>query len=76
MIRRYSVLQRGHELNERNADWWASEEESCYTEAKRFDWYRGYHVGGRSLMWGRCSFRLNDIDFAASLEEGPGTLAP
>jgi hypothetical protein len=24
---------------------------SPYTEVKRFDWYRGYHVGGRSLMW-------------------------
>ena len=26
-----------------------------YTEVKRFDWMRGYHVGGRSLMWGRHS---------------------
>jgi hypothetical protein len=22
-----------------------------YTEDKRFDWYRGFHVGGKSLMW-------------------------
>ena len=54
-------------------DWWVSEEESPYTEAKRFDWYRGYHVGGRSLMWGRCSFRLSDIDFEANVKEGVGT---
>ena len=73
LIRRHPVLSRGHQLNERNADWWTSEEESPYTEVKRFDWYRGYHVGGRSLMWGRCSFRLSDIDFTANVKEGLGT---
>ena len=46
LIRRYPVLQRARQLNERNSDWWVNEEESPYTEAKRFDWYRGYHVGG------------------------------
>jgi choline dehydrogenase-like flavoprotein len=73
LIRRYPVLQRGHQLNEKNADWWTNEEESPYTEAKRFDWYRGYHVGGRSLMWGRCSFRWSDFDFEANSKEGIGT---
>jgi choline dehydrogenase-like flavoprotein len=73
LIHRHPVLQRGHQLNEKNADWWTNEEESPYTEAKRFDWYRGYHVGGRSLMWGRCSFRLSDIDLEANLKEGLGT---
>src|SRR5262249_6355809 len=63
----------GHQLNEKNDDWWTSEEESPYTEVKRFDWYRGYHVGGRSLMWGRCSFRLSDIDFTANVQDGLGT---
>jgi choline dehydrogenase-like flavoprotein len=73
LIRRHPVLQRARQLNEKNSDWWVNEEESPYTEAKRFDWYRGYHVGGRSLMWGRCSFRLSDIDFEANVKEGLGT---
>ena len=73
LIRRYPVLSRGHQLNEKNADWWTSEEESPYTEVKRFDWYRGYHVGGRSLMWGRCSFRWSDFDFEANSRERMGT---
>jgi glucoside 3-dehydrogenase (cytochrome c) catalytic subunit len=73
LIRRYPVLSRARQLNEKNADWWTSEEESPYTEVKRFDWYRGYHVGGRSLMWGRCSFRLSDIDFEANVKEGIAT---
>ena len=41
-----------------------------YNEDKRFDWMRGYHVGGRSLMWGRQSYRLSDIDFEANAKEG------
>ena len=53
----YPVLKRDYPLNEKNLDYWANDKESPYTEVKRFDWYRGYHVGGRSLMWGRCSFR-------------------
>jgi choline dehydrogenase-like flavoprotein len=73
MERRYPVLKRDFPLNEKNLDWWASDQDSPYTEVKRFDWYRGYQVGGRSLMWGRCSFRLSDIDFEANAREGLGT---
>jgi choline dehydrogenase-like flavoprotein len=69
----YPVLKRDFPLNEKNLDWWASDKDSPYTEVKRFDWYRGYHVGGRSLMWGRCSFRWSDIDFEANAREGLGT---
>ena len=73
MIARYPVLKRDFPLNEKNLDWWASDEDSPYTETRRFDWYRGYQVGGRSLMWGRCSFRLSDLDFEANAREGIGT---
>jgi choline dehydrogenase-like flavoprotein len=73
MERHYPNLKRSRSLNEKNLDWWASDEESPYTEVKRFDWYRGYHVGGRSLMWGRCSFRLSDLDFSANVREGIAT---
>ena len=69
----YPVLRRDYPLNEKNLDWWASDKDSPYTEVKRFDWYRGYHVGGRSLMWGRCSFRWSDFDFEANAKEGIGT---
>ena len=73
MEQRYPVLRRDFPLNEKNLDWWASDQDSPYTEVKRFDWYRGYQLGGRSLMWGRCSFRLSDIDFEANAKEGIGT---
>jgi choline dehydrogenase-like flavoprotein len=66
----YPVLRRDYPLNERNLSWWADEKESPYTEVKRFDWYRGYHVGGRSLLWGRQSYRWSDIDFEANARDG------
>ena len=66
----YPVLKRDYPLNEKNLDFWASDKDSPYTEARRFDWYRGYQVGGRSLMWGRQSYRLGDLDFEANAREG------
>lgn len=70
MEKHYPVLKRDYPLNEKNLDYWVKDEESPYTETKRFDWYRGYHVGGRSLMWGRQSYRWSDFDFAANAREG------
>ena len=66
----YPVLKRDYPLNEKNLAFWASDKDSPYTEAKRFDWYRGYQVGGRSLMWGRQSYRLSEMDFEANAKEG------
>ena len=73
MVRRYPVLSRDFPLNEKNLDWWASDQDSPYTEVKRFDWFRGYQLGGRSLMWGRCSFRWSDFDFEANARDGIAT---
>ncbi|MBM1105409.1 GMC family oxidoreductase [Aurantibacter crassamenti] len=44
--------------------------EHPYVQTKRFDWIRGYHVGGRSLTWGRQSYRWSDTDFEANKKEG------
>ncbi len=70
MKKEYPVLKRDYPLNETNLDFWVNEKESPYTEIKRFDWFRGYMVGGRSLTWGRQSYRLGDIDFEANAKEG------
>jgi len=32
--------------------------------------FRGYHMGGRSLMWGRQSYRWADMDFEANAKDG------
>ncbi len=71
MIEEYPVLKRSY-LNEMNLDFWVKDAESPYTEIKRFDWFRGYHVGGRSLTWGRQSYRLSDFDFESNAQDGYG----
>ncbi|HEX6135873.1 MAG TPA: GMC family oxidoreductase [Longimicrobiales bacterium] len=43
-----------------------------FDEDKPFYWIRGRHLGGRSLMWGRQTYRLSDLDFEANLREGVG----
>ncbi|WP_133272325.1 GMC oxidoreductase [Hymenobacter radiodurans] len=70
MIEDYPVLSRDYTLNEQNLDFWVKEKESPYVEVKPFDWFRGYQVGGRSLMWGRQSYRLSDYDFEANAKDG------
>jgi choline dehydrogenase-like flavoprotein len=72
MIKEYPVLKRDYPLNETNLDYWCSDQDSPYTEIKPFDWFRGYHVGGRSLMWGRQSYRWSDHDFEANVRDGHG----
>ncbi len=46
--------------------------EHPYEEEKgtRFDWIRGYQVGGRSLVWGRQSYRWSEMDFEANDRDG------
>jgi choline dehydrogenase-like flavoprotein len=70
MIKNYPVLKRDYPLNERNLKMWASDKDCPYTEVKRFDWFRGYHVGGRSLLWGRQSYRWSDMYFEENARDG------
>ena len=70
MNREYPVLKRDYPLNEINLNYWANEKDAPYVEEKRFDWFRGYQVGGRSLMWGRQSYRFSDLDYEANAKEG------
>ncbi|MFZ8488503.1 hypothetical protein ACO1MQ_13750, partial [Staphylococcus aureus] len=47
MIADQPVRNRDYPLNESTYKMWVDEKESPYTETKRYDWFRGYHVGGR-----------------------------
>ncbi len=58
--------------NEANSHFFVNDKEHPYNQVKPFDWIRGYHVGGRSLMWGRQCYRWSDLDFEANAKEGIG----
>lgn len=59
-------------VNEYNAHFFVNDRESPYTfdADKPFLWIRGHHLGGRSIMWGRQSYRWSDLDFEANAREG------
>lgn len=67
----YEIQRRtGYTMTPAHAHWWPKDSENPYTETKPFDWIRSYHVGGRSILWGRQSYRLSDLDFEANAKEG------
>jgi len=62
----------GYVNTESTKDFFVDDIEHPYNEKKRFDWIRGYHVGGRSLLWARQSYRLTPYDFVANKNDGYG----
>jgi choline dehydrogenase-like flavoprotein len=63
-------LARDYPYNENTEKYWMNDSDALYKEEKRFDWFRPDIVGGKSIMWGRQSYRLSDIDFTANAKEG------
>ncbi len=62
----------GYTVQAQHNFWFVNDLEHPYNEVKRFDWMRGYHVGGRSIMWGRHSYRWSELDFEANKKDGHG----
>ena len=58
--------------DEWSSKFFINDKEHPYTTdpGKPFRWIRGRQVGGRSIMWGRQSYRWSDLDFEANLREG------
>jgi choline dehydrogenase-like flavoprotein len=69
-IESHPKLSRDYPYNEMTEKYWMNDSDSLYREKKRFDWFRPNIVGGKSIMWGRQSYRLSDIDFEANLRDG------
>jgi choline dehydrogenase-like flavoprotein len=68
--KKYPVIHRGWAASEAVMDAWANEEDCPYTEVKPFTWWRSYRMGGRSILWGRQSYRWSPMDFEANEKEG------
>ena len=70
----YAVQSQCYAFSEATKHFWVKDSEHPYTtpEGKPFTWIRGYHTGGRSIMWGRQSYRLSDLDFEANQKDGHG----
>ncbi len=69
-IETHPKVSRDYPYNEMTEKYWFPDADSLYKEVKRFDWYRPNIVGGKSIMWGRQSYRLSNLDFEANLRDG------
>jgi choline dehydrogenase-like flavoprotein len=66
----HPFLTRDYPYNGFTEKYWFNDSDAPYAEEKRFDWYRPDIIGGKSIMWGRHSYRFSDIDFEANAKEG------
>jgi choline dehydrogenase-like flavoprotein len=69
-----AVQQTCGGMDEWNSKFFVNDKQNPYTTetGKPFQWIRGRQVGGRSIIWGRQSYRWSDLDFEANLREGVG----
>mgnify|MGYP000172577845 CR=1 FL=1 len=71
----------GYTINDQWKHFFVKDDEHPYTEVKRFDWMRGYQVGGRSLVWALKTAEaervkaLSDTDFLAEFQRAFGRRA-
>ncbi len=50
--------------------WAIKDDEQPFIQEKPFRWFRGYHVGGKSLLWARQTQRWSDFDFEGPARDG------
>jgi choline dehydrogenase-like flavoprotein len=70
----YPVQSTSYAFSSENKAFWVKDSEHPYTtpDGKPFYWIRGYHLGGRSLMWGRASYRFSERNFEENARDGHG----
>lgn len=69
-VQKHHVQVRSGFIDDATKHFFVDDLENPYHEVKRFDWIRGYQVGGRSLLWGRQCYRWSDLDFEANVKDG------
>lgn len=57
-------------LREESLHWALKDDEQPFIEEKPFRWVRGYHTGGKSLLWARQTQRWSDYDFEGPARDG------
>ena len=57
-------------LREETLHWALKDDEQPFIQEKPFRWVRGYHTGGKSLMWARQTQRWSDYDFEGPVRDG------
>ena len=74
LMRNRPIQGKCYAVREGNYKWFVDDFQNPYTTPtdKPFWWIRERVVGGRSLSWGRQSYRTGDIDFKGASRDGYG----
>ncbi len=76
-LKDYEVQKRtGYTVKRSSRHFFVKDSEHPFVEIKPFNWMRGYHLGGRSLTWGRHSYRWSEMDFLSNSQDGYGVEWP
>ena len=57
-------------MREETLQWAIKDDEQPFIQEKPFRWVRGYHEGGKSLLWARQTQRWSDYDFEGPARDG------
>jgi choline dehydrogenase-like flavoprotein len=68
----HPIQSRCYAFNEGTRDLFVKDEEHPYQQTRPFSWIRGYHVGGKSLMWARQSLRMAPLELEENAIDGHG----
>ncbi|HMI67083.1 MAG TPA: GMC family oxidoreductase, partial [Cyclobacteriaceae bacterium] len=63
-------FQLARNAREETFHWAIRDDEQPFIQEKPFRWFRGYHVGGKSLLWARQTQRWSDFDFEGPARDG------
>ncbi|WP_192348455.1 GMC oxidoreductase [Algoriphagus sp. Y33] len=69
-LEKRSGIGGGRWLREETAHWALADDEQPIIQEKPFRWFRGYHVGGKSLLWARATQRWSDFDYEGPVRDG------
>ena len=64
------VISKHYLYTEASAHWAVPDAVHPFVEEKPFTWIRGYHVGGKSLMWARQTQRWSEFDYEGPARDG------
>ena len=67
----YKAIRSGF-IGQDTEHFFANDKDNPYTEVKPFLWIRGHQMGGRSLLWGKQTYRWSEMDFEANAKDGHG----
>ena len=74
----YPIQSKVPGFDEGTRHYWVNDKQNPYQVApgKEFLWARADVVGGRSILWGRQSYRFSEQDFRANEQDGHGIAWP